>query len=96
MANILAALKRHNIYRVAAAYAVVAWVLGQLVGILMPVFDLPQADIWSLLRERGMLAQTLDQKPFLLVQQRIVDGRSTKIHSRDDRHVVLLTLNLNS
>jgi adenylate cyclase len=42
MANILAALKRHNIYRVAAAYAVVAWVLGQLVGILMPVFDLPQ------------------------------------------------------
>ena len=42
MANILAALKRHNIYRVAAAYAVVAWVLGQLVGILMPIFDLPQ------------------------------------------------------
>jgi adenylate cyclase len=42
MANILAALKRHNIYRVAAAYAVVAWVLGQRVGILMPIFDLPQ------------------------------------------------------
>ena len=42
MANILAALKRHHIYRVAAAYAVVAWVLGQLVGILMPIFDLPQ------------------------------------------------------
>src|SRR5882672_1710364 len=42
MANILAEVKRHNIYRVAAAYAVVAWVLGQLVGILMPIFDLPQ------------------------------------------------------
>jgi TolB-like protein len=39
--KLLADLKRHNIYRVAAAYMVVAWVLGQLVGILMPVFELP-------------------------------------------------------
>ena len=41
MDNFLAELKRRNIYRVGAAYAVVAWVLLQLVGVLMPVFDLP-------------------------------------------------------
>jgi len=36
-------LKRTTSIDVAAAYAVVAWVLGQLVGILMPIFDLPQS-----------------------------------------------------
>jgi hypothetical protein len=32
MANFLAELKRRHLYRVAAAYAVVAWVLIQLVN----------------------------------------------------------------
>jgi hypothetical protein len=37
MANLLAKLKRRHIYRVAAAYAVVAWVLLQLVNNVAPV-----------------------------------------------------------
>jgi len=41
MGNFFAELRRRHIYRVGAAYAVVAWVLTQLVGVLMPVFDLP-------------------------------------------------------
>jgi len=41
MANFLAELKRRHVYRVAAAYAVVAWVLLQLVNNVAPVLDLP-------------------------------------------------------
>src|SRR5580765_2622437 len=41
MANFLAELKRRHIYRVAAAYAVVAWVLLQLVNNLIPALNLP-------------------------------------------------------
>src|SRR6266404_6132969 len=43
MANFLAELKRRHVYRVAAAYAVMAWVLLQLVNNVAPVLDLP---IW--------------------------------------------------
>src|SRR6266852_3790572 len=39
--NFFAELKRRHIYRVAAAYAVVAWVLIQLVNNVAPVLDLP-------------------------------------------------------
>ena len=52
MDKFFAELKRRHIYRVAAAYAVVAWVLIQLVGIVMPAFDLPpwiaRATFWFL------------------------------------------------
>ena len=41
MANFFAELKRRHIYRVAAAYAVVAWVLLQLINNVAPVLDLP-------------------------------------------------------
>ena len=41
MANLFAELKRRHIYRVAAAYAVVAWVLLQLVANVSPILDLP-------------------------------------------------------
>jgi hypothetical protein len=37
MGNVFAELKRRHIYRVAAAYAVVAWVLLQLVNNVAPV-----------------------------------------------------------
>src|SRR4029077_19650632 len=43
MANFLAELKRRHLYRVAAAYAVMAWVLLQLVNNVAPILDLP---IW--------------------------------------------------
>jgi TolB-like protein len=41
MDNFFAELKRRHIYRVAAAYAVVAWVLLQLVNNVAPILDLP-------------------------------------------------------
>src|SRR5258708_29836483 len=41
MGNLFAELKRRHIYRVAAAYAVVAGVLLQLVNNVAPVLDLP-------------------------------------------------------
>ena len=41
MANLFAELKRRHIYRVAAAYAVVAWVLLQLFNNLEPILKLP-------------------------------------------------------
>ena len=41
MANFLAELKRRHIYRVGAAYVVVAWALTQLVEILEQIFSLP-------------------------------------------------------
>src|SRR6266852_6679859 len=41
MGGFFAELKRRHIYRAAAAYAVVAWVLVQLVNNLAPIFELP-------------------------------------------------------
>src|SRR6185295_8916602 len=41
MGSFFAELKRRHIYRVAAAYAVVAWVLLQIVNNVAPVLDLP-------------------------------------------------------
>ena len=34
-------LKRRNVYKVAVAYAVVAWLLLQALSILLPAFDAP-------------------------------------------------------
>jgi TolB-like protein/Flp pilus assembly protein TadD len=39
--NFLAELKRRNVYRVAVAYAVVAWLLIQAASILFPTFEAP-------------------------------------------------------
>ena len=41
MAEFFAELKRRQIYRVGAAYAVAAWVLTQVIEILAQVFTLP-------------------------------------------------------
>lgn len=41
MANFFAELKRRHIYRVGAAYVVVAWALTQAVDVLSQIFDLP-------------------------------------------------------
>ena len=41
MANFFAELKRRHIYRVAAAYAVVAWVLLQLFNNIAPIYEWP-------------------------------------------------------
>jgi hypothetical protein len=39
--NFLAELKRRNVYKVAVAYAVVAWLIIQAASILFPTFDAP-------------------------------------------------------
>jgi len=39
--NFFAALKRRNVYKVAAAYAVVGWLVIQLASILLPTFEAP-------------------------------------------------------
>jgi predicted transporter len=39
--NFFAELKRRNVYKVAAAYGVVAWLLIQLASILFPTFEAP-------------------------------------------------------
>ena len=39
--NVFAELKRRNVYKVAVAYAVVAWLLIQAASILFPTFDAP-------------------------------------------------------
>jgi adenylate cyclase len=41
MGNFFAELKRRHVYRVAAAYAVVAWVLLQIVNNVTPLVRLP-------------------------------------------------------
>ena len=39
--NFFAELKRRNVYKVAIAYAVVAWLLIQAASIFLPAFDAP-------------------------------------------------------
>ncbi|HYR24094.1 MAG TPA: tetratricopeptide repeat protein [Chthoniobacterales bacterium] len=41
MSNFFAELKRRNVYKVAVAYAVVAWLLFQAASILLPTFEAP-------------------------------------------------------
>ena len=42
MSNFFEELKRRKVFRVAASYAVVAFIIMQLVEILFPMFDFPQ------------------------------------------------------
>src|SRR3989440_8649626 len=41
MSNFFAELKRRNVYKVAVAYVVVAWLLFQAASILLPTFEAP-------------------------------------------------------
>jgi hypothetical protein len=45
MASFFAALKRRNVYKVAAAYAVVGWLLVQIATQVLPLFEIPN---WAL------------------------------------------------
>src|SRR5258708_36499676 len=45
MGNLFAELKRRHIYRVAAAYAVVAWVVLQIVNNVAPGLNLPNSAV---------------------------------------------------
>ena len=39
--NLLAELKRRNVYKVAVAYAIVGWVLVQIVTQVFPLLEIP-------------------------------------------------------
>jgi len=41
MRNFFAELKRRNVYKVAVAYAVVAWLLMQIASQIFPFFEIP-------------------------------------------------------
>src|SRR6266436_10062620 len=41
MSNFFAELKRRNVYKVAVAYAVVAWLVIQAASIILPTFEAP-------------------------------------------------------
>ena len=41
MASVWGELKRRNVVRVAAAYAIVSWLILQLTDVLVPILDLP-------------------------------------------------------
>src|SRR2546421_9270624 len=43
--NFFAELKRRNVYKVAVAYAVVAWLLIQAASIILPTFEAP---VWTM------------------------------------------------
>jgi NAD/NADP transhydrogenase beta subunit len=45
IANLLAELKRRNVYKVAVAYAVVGWLLVQVTTQVFPIFEIPN---WAL------------------------------------------------
>src|SRR5260221_4916032 len=59
-------------------------------GQSQPVCDLLQTDVRPLPGECGMFEQSLDEEPFLLVQQGVVDGGSAQIDSGNDLHNSLL------
>ncbi len=46
--NFFAELKRRNVYKVAVAYAVIAWLLIQAASILLPTFEAPPSVMKSL------------------------------------------------
>ena len=62
--NFFAELKRRNVYKVAVAYAVVAWLLIQAASILFPAFDAPASAIKILVI---VLVTRLSNRPRLLV-----------------------------
>ena len=55
-------------------------------GNLETIGNLAEANLRPLFYKSRMLAQTVDEKLFLLIQQGIVDGSSAKIHSGHERH----------
>ena len=42
MGNLFQELKRRKVFRVAAVYAIVAWLIIQVAGEILPTFDAPQ------------------------------------------------------
>src|SRR6185436_15355555 len=90
MGNFFAELKRRHIYRVAAAYAVVAWLLLQLYNNVAPIYELPlwvgRAFVFVLVA--GFPVALL----FCLIQQFRQPGSSPKTNRLDGALVAALIL----
>ncbi len=54
------------------------------------ILDLLQADVGAFNRPRRMLAEPLDEKPALEIEQRVVDGGAAEVNACDDRHPAVL------
>ena len=59
-------------------------------GNLQAIFNLLQTYFGPLLGERRMLAQTINQKLFVAIHQRVIDSGSAQIDSGNNFHVFLL------
>ena len=58
--NFFAELKRRNVYKVAVAYVVVAWLVIQAASILLPTFDAPS---WAMKVYRSITRPRLSRSP---------------------------------
>src|SRR5712671_1046975 len=83
MANFFAELKRRHIYRVAAAYAVVAWVLLQLANNVAPILDLP---VWV---ARTVLLLLVLGFPVALLLAWVVEGERQPVKQKGAKNLAL-------
>jgi TolB-like protein/Tfp pilus assembly protein PilF len=96
--NLFAELKRRNVYKVAVAYAVVAWLIIQAASILLPTFEAPEwvMKVIVLLLVLGFPAALIFSWAFEITPEGIVRetevdaGRSITHHT--GRKIVALTI----
>jgi TolB-like protein/Tfp pilus assembly protein PilF len=96
--NLFAELKRRNVYKVAVAYAVVAWLIIQAASILLPTFDAPSwaMKVIVLLLVLGFPAALIFSWAFEITPEGIVRetevdaGKSITHHT--GRKIVALTI----
>src|ERR671935_2216875 len=96
--NFFAELKRRNVYKVAVAYAVVAWLIIQAASILLPTFDAPSwaMKVIVLLLVLGFPAALIFSWAFEITPEGIVReaeveaGKSITHHT--GRKIVALTI----
>ena len=96
--NFFAELKRRNVYKVAVAYAVVAWLVIQAASILLPTFDAPSwaMKVIVLLLVLGFPAALIFSWAFEITPEGIV--RETEIEASESithhtgRKIVALTI----
>jgi hypothetical protein len=96
--NFFAELKRRNVYKVAVAYAVVAWLVIQAASILLPTFEAPSwaMKVIVLLLVLGFPAALIFSWAFEITPEGIV--RETEVEAnksithRTGRKIVALTI----
>ena len=97
--NFFAELKRRNVYKVAVAYAVVAWLLIQAASILFPTFDAPALGHESFRRRyRPLFPRRASFVPGLSRSLRkesngnLISTRANRVTARTGRRIVSVTV----